>query len=170
MLTSSNSHEFETALREECFYQFALPYWDQSLDAANWDASPLFNDFLGFGGNGKEVGGDPQFPGSTGGGCISSGIFKHTKVHIDYANRETSGISRCVKRAFYTAFSQLWLGSHRITQALQATNFAQFEQILEGDVNFADVAAALGVHNAGHSAVGGDMSDMYISSGDPLFL
>ncbi|TGZ78102.1 Di-copper centre-containing protein [Ascodesmis nigricans] len=164
-------HVFETALREECFYKYRLPYWNMDLDHDNWLASPVLDSILGFGSNGEEIGGDPNFPGSTGGGCISSGLFKYTRVNIPYSDATTPlRAPRCVKRAFLGINNDLWLTEQAVQNTIaNSATYEEFEAALEGDINFADLSAKLGLHNAGHSSVGGDMSDMFISTGDPLF-
>ncbi|KAL3461753.1 hypothetical protein BJX64DRAFT_277574 [Aspergillus heterothallicus] len=73
---------YEKALREECGYPGAQPYWNWSLDASSDSESTaifesdIFNTCHGFGGNGAYVeitdpAGNPfNLTGRTGGGCL----------------------------------------------------------------------------------------------------
>lgn len=143
-------HHFETVLRNECLYQGALPYWDMSIDVAGgWANSPVLDKFLGFGGDGVEIGGQPGAPGTTGGGCISSGLFKNLKTNIPYLDSLTPlAEPRCVIRARDMMAINTWMGANRVKDVLTKTTFEEFSLALEGDVNFADLYAKLGVSDS----------------------
>ncbi|TGZ77421.1 Di-copper centre-containing protein [Ascodesmis nigricans] len=160
---------FEKVLQTECNYSGMIPYWDQSRDTANFLNAPVFHTTYGFGGNGAEEGGDPNIPGSTGGGCITSGPFKNLRIHIAHAGVDAPNIDRCLKRAIAPPLAQAWQTAKKESQVLASPNYETLAVVLEGDVIFPDVMVKLGMHNSGHSTVGGDMFDMYISPGDPLF-
>lgn len=144
-------------------------YWDQSLDIADFTASPVFNDWIGFGGNGVDEGGDPIIPGSTGGGCIGSGLFRNHRTHIDYADRDTPGINRCIKRAIAPMIASLWQTQAKLDLVLAEPTYEEMAVTLEGDVEFPDPLPKMGMHNSGHTTIGGDMTDMFVSPGDPIF-
>ncbi|KAF2259428.1 Di-copper centre-containing protein [Lojkania enalia] len=84
---------YEQALREECGYKGAQPYWDWTLDAGNLLASPVFDGSdTSMGGNGEyfphghtelqAFGLDLQLPPGTGGGCLKSGPFSDLIVNM----------------------------------------------------------------------------------------
>ena len=71
---------FETALREECRYMGAQPYWDFALDVSPPENFPNLHSSIlpyDFGGNGPfipvNVSNPFEVPGWTGEGCIKNG-------------------------------------------------------------------------------------------------
>ncbi|KAF2749693.1 Di-copper centre-containing protein [Sporormia fimetaria CBS 119925] len=84
---------YEQALRTECGYKGAQPYWDWTLDSANILASPLFDGSpYSMGSNGeyfphgsthlKAFGLELNLPAGTGGGCLKAGPFKDLTVNL----------------------------------------------------------------------------------------
>lgn len=84
---------YEQALRKECGYKGAQPYWDWTLDSSNLLASPLFDgspysmgsngEFFPHGSTHLEAFGlKLDLPAGTGGGCLKAGPFKDLTVSI----------------------------------------------------------------------------------------
>lgn len=90
---------YEEALRTECGYKGAIPYWDWPKYANAPQNSPIFNgDAYSMGGNGKFIPGHegvtllPAFDGlgsepiylaaGLGGGCVEKGPFKDLIVNL----------------------------------------------------------------------------------------
>ncbi|KAJ8520002.1 hypothetical protein ONZ45_g3148 [Pleurotus djamor] len=131
-------------------------------------ASPLFNPLFGFGGNGLHVpgyngphGNDTDVPGWTGGGCITDGPFASYNLSIGPGTHNTN---HCLTRAF-NPFSLPYLRSEKIASTLTQETYELFRIDLEG----LPIAPTLGVHDAGHLAVGGEMYEVFSSPGDPIF-
>lgn len=82
---------YEQALRTECDYKGAQPYWDWTLDADNLVASPVFDGGpYSMGNNGEyfdhgsthleAFGLTLDLPPGTGGGCLKAGPFQNLVV------------------------------------------------------------------------------------------
>ena len=94
---------YEKALREECGYQGAQPYWNVSNDIAsgqNMNLWGIFSNTIGFGGNGPY---DPNPPGpnefnltDSDSGCVPAGpfgvgsTFKESSRLIPHPQRDQS--------------------------------------------------------------------------------
>ncbi|SPO06431.1 uncharacterized protein DNG_09121 [Cephalotrichum gorgonifer] len=135
-------HAHESALRTECGYEGYQPYWQEQLDAGNFQASVVFNDTHGFGGGGGAN------------GCISTGPF------ADYVNSLGPGYEvtdHCINRQINDRIS---LGSSQaqVDNCLSKTTWATAWSCIEGQP-----------HSGGHLGVGGQMSNGVSSPGDPLF-
>ncbi|KAF3929394.1 Tyrosinase [Dactylella cylindrospora] len=167
---------FEKGLRGECGYKGAQPYWDWFLDVGQGDAkffaSPLWDDELGFGGNGDYLpvpAGQEGFavPGRTGGGCVKDGAFVNMTVNLGPGD-DLTGVKRCLGRDFSPYFSGRYLAKNQTKITLLAKDFYDFDKIVEGGPSF----EASGVHGGGHYGIGGTlgtMGDLYVSPGDPAF-
>jgi tyrosinase len=142
-------------------------YWDHTLDSVDLYASPIFDNILGFGGDGEYNASAPDHAGgSQGGGCIKSGWFKNLQVHLAPGNSTAVGVERCVTRNLHQIAATLWLTSEREADVLSKGTYEEFALTLEGGVN---LVTDLGMHGAGHFALGGEMIDMWTSPGDPTF-
>lgn len=132
-------------------------YWDQKADNADIFASPVFDTEFGFGGNGAF---DPTalipFINITadGGGCIQDGPFKDLTIHLGY-NNDSSYQERCITRNIIQAPASRWWNAQEENNALAHPTYEIFAELLEGNGNF---TFDLGMHNAGHMAVAGDVS------------
>ncbi|KAJ6504088.1 tyrosinase, partial [Mycena vitilis] len=168
---------FETALREECGFQGALPYWDWSQDVDSGIPlvqSPVFDAVYGFGGNGADI---PNYTGQfgnlsimasagwvapgAGGGCVTDGPFAAYNLSVGPGTNTTN---HCLQRAFNDNIRGFLSGA-RVAEVIQQTTFEAFRTQLEG----APVTATMRLHDAGHNAVGGEMADRFSSPGDPIF-
>ncbi|KAJ7678054.1 hypothetical protein DFH06DRAFT_1316843 [Mycena polygramma] len=164
---------FETALREECGFQGALPYWDWSKDVDSGIPlvqSPVFDAVYGFGGNGADI---PNYAGQfgnlsimasagwvapgAGGGCVTDGPFAAYNLSVGPGTNTTS---HCLQRAFNDKIRGFLSGA-RVAEVTQQTTFEDFRTQLEG----APVTATMRLHDAGHNAVGGEMADRFSSPG-----
>ncbi|KAJ7768197.1 hypothetical protein B0H16DRAFT_1365740, partial [Mycena metata] len=168
---------FETALRDECGFEGALPYWDWRPDADSGIPlvkSPVFDSVYGFGGNGADV---PNYAGQfgnlsamasagwvapgAGGGCVIDGPFASYNLSVGPGTNVTN---HCLQRAFNDNIRG-FLSSAQVAEVARQTTFEAFRVELEG----APVTATMRLHDAGHNAVGGEMADRYSSPGDPIF-
>jgi len=139
----------EEALRNECGYAGAQPYWDEPLDAGHFSKSILLhnptNPDLTFGGDG-----DPSRNN-----CIQTGPF------ATYTNPIGPGYvinDHCIDRRINDAIS----GSAQpsVVQAcMDKTTWMEFWPCIENR----------GPHSAGHGGVGMQMLNPVSSPGDPIF-
>ncbi|KAK8088223.1 Tyrosinase-like protein orsC [Apiospora hydei] len=113
-----------------------------------------------------------------GGGCITSGPFKNMTVNLGPVSPAMDGETkvpstfawnpRCLKRDLSAYTAGKWLTPTNllnITTGPAASTIETFQDELQG--RFAD--KFLGMHAAGHFALGGDAGDLYSSSADPIF-
>ncbi|KAJ7182777.1 tyrosinase [Mycena crocata] len=168
---------FETALREECGFKGAIPYWDWSRDVDSglpFGKSPVFDPVYGFGGNGADI---PNYAGQfgnlslmanagwvapgAGGGCVTDGPFASYNLSVGPGTNVTN---HCLQRALNDNIRG-FLSSARIADVTRQSTFEAFRIELEG----APVTETMRLHDGGHNAVGGEMGDRYSSPGDPLF-
>ncbi|KAJ3126222.1 hypothetical protein HK098_007778 [Nowakowskiella sp. JEL0407] len=171
---------FEEHLHAECGYQGGIPYWDWSLDAgeSKYAKSPVFGPGKNaFGGNGDYLDLNPNdttvfpIPGRTGGGCVKDGAFKDFVVTLGPGNNIT-GNPRCLTRDLSPFLSEL-LNKEEVDKVLSATDYFTFDYRLQG-MNFFNTfnVSDMGIHGAGHFAVGGSLGTMnnpYSSPCDPSF-
>ncbi|KAJ6534938.1 tyrosinase, partial [Mycena capillaripes] len=168
---------YEAALREECGFQGALPYWNWSQDVGSGRPlaeSPVFDPIYGFGGNGADI---PDYaqkfgrhsrlssagwvaPGA-GGGCVTDGPFASFMLSVGPGINVTN---HCMTRAINDNMRQ-FLSPARVADLALPTTFEEFRIELEGT----PVTETMRVHDGGHNAVDGEMGDRYSSPGDPLF-
>jgi len=132
-------------------------YWDQKRDHDDIFASPVFDSEFGFGGNGAH---DPTavipFINITadGGGCIQDGPFRDLTIHLG-SNNDSSYNERCLKRNIIQLPVSRWWAAETEEATLAHPTYELFAELLEGNGNF---SLDLGMHNAGHMAVAGDVS------------
>ncbi|KAF2429780.1 Di-copper centre-containing protein, partial [Tothia fuscella] len=177
---------WEDALREECDYKGAQPYWDWFLDTPDgggeWEKSPLYDVENGFGGNGVYVNQSlagfeiPDF-GSMGGGCITNGLFKDMTVRIGPMGQMTKNNTRCITRGFSATIAHSGASRKSLSKVLSAKTFTEFRSWAEmgsghvtmgsGGIGFEDEGGDL--HSIGHMGIGGEMMDPFNSLNDPLF-
>ncbi|KAK3684111.1 hypothetical protein B0T22DRAFT_469620 [Podospora appendiculata] len=174
-------HMFETDLRNVCGYQGGIPYWDWTLDAtseANVLKSPIFDSFLGFGGNGPYIADTSSFPaewktnvpipGRQGGGCITTGPFAWRQIPMGPANH-TDYTPHCLRRDISPWLITQTGNASMLQFVMNATNFWDLDHRSEG---LALNVKGMTIHAAGHIGVGGEIGEMantYSSPGDPLF-
>ncbi|KAF7184948.1 Tyrosinase P [Pseudocercospora fuligena] len=162
---------YERALREECNYAGAVPYWDWTLDVATDESffnSPVFDPINGFGGNGvfiptsknKSSKESFEIPGRTGGGCIQNGPFKDDIITLGPTS-SLSGNPRCLNRDLSPYWARRYIGLNRTKVTLEKSTFGDFTF----DAELGPPQIHSGIHGGGHSGVGGIMRDPYIVFG-----
>ncbi|KAK5657254.1 hypothetical protein OQA88_3313 [Cercophora sp. LCS_1] len=133
----------ERAIREECGFQGAQPYWDEPRDAGKFSTSDVLDPIVGFGGNGVGTR-----------GCIVDGPF------ANYTNNLGPGYftgPHCINR-FVNDTVSLMSSQSYVDACLEKETFVEFWPCLEG-----------APHSGGHGGVGGKMLDPIASPGDPIF-
>ncbi|KAL0634128.1 hypothetical protein Q9L58_006935 [Maublancomyces gigas] len=162
---------YEDALRVQCGFGGAQPYWDWTLDADGvWAESPVFSPIDGFGGNGPYVPCEDQpfeafcIPNGTGGGCVPDGPFRNLTLHLG-PGQNVHRNDHCLRRNFHLQSIQYWFSASEVAQTLEEDSYVRFWRRLEGLFE----VHRIGLHGAGHLGVGGTLSDVYSSPGDPLF-
>ncbi|PPQ83625.1 hypothetical protein CVT25_006310 [Psilocybe cyanescens] len=156
---------YEKALRNECGYEGATPYWDWSQDADSNSsilASPVFNAITGFGGNG--VPGTYTLPSnnmtakeirpSAFQDCIHTGPFANYTLNVGPGKLTTP---HCLTRSI-TDSAKKYLTSSAIASLRKLTAFEVFRTQLES------------VSDNGHVMIGGEMSSAYSSPGGKHFI
>ncbi|KAL7619715.1 hypothetical protein AAE478_010257 [Parahypoxylon ruwenzoriense] len=137
---------FESLMREECGFDRAFPWWDETLDSGKFAQSSIFTDEY-FG----------PLPGKTSDGkgtCIDSGTFGGLTLHVGPG----SGFSdHCLSRA--------------VDESLTGTVTSQFVQDCNSRTSYDDMRGCqeLGPHAYGHNGVGAVMAEVQASPGDPVF-
>ncbi|KAJ0415561.1 hypothetical protein BJY00DRAFT_293349 [Aspergillus carlsbadensis] len=165
---------YEKALREECGYAGAQPYWNWSLDASTdiestaIFESDIFNECHGFGGNGAYVEiTDPadnpfNLTGRTGGGCVATGPFTADKFQLHHAG------GGCLKRDFIPWIMNTFAQQSLVNHVQSQPDYTSFARALENIPAFTEP----NIHGSGHFGVGGvlgTIGNQYESPGDPLF-
>ncbi|KAF2868693.1 hypothetical protein BDV95DRAFT_525712 [Massariosphaeria phaeospora] len=175
---------YETALRTECDYKAYQPYW-------NWGkyqdlpASPIFNgDEWSMGGNGEAVphkGGFANLPPGPGGGCVKTGPFANTTIHLGplmstmdpalniKANPQRDGYGdnpRCLRRDVNNYYvSQYIRGPDLASHITSNTAILKFQDSVQNDA-----VNKPAIHSGGHFSIWGDPGgDVFVSPGEPVF-
>ncbi|RPA75967.1 Di-copper centre-containing protein [Ascobolus immersus RN42] len=171
-------HAYEQALRNECNYTGAQPYWDWFIDIDSglpMEQWPIFDAVTGFGGNGPYVEATAEqnpfgLTGRTGGGCVPDGPFtvaNNFTVNINKTDVSRSD-PRCLTRDFMPTVATTLIQHSVVTELNAKTNFKDFAYRMEGLPSF-DYP---NVHGGGHFGVGGVLGtfgDSNNSPGDPIF-
>ncbi|KAH8826774.1 hypothetical protein DL96DRAFT_1555998 [Flagelloscypha sp. PMI_526] len=125
---------YENALRTDCGYTGAQPYWNEIADAGAFTTSALLqaND-LSFGGDGV----------ATNNNCVSTGPFANLTLHIGPGSQVTN---HCLNRAVSNRASQS-AGQSYVDACMAKTTFTEAWPCIENN----------GPHNAGHGGVGSEM-------------
>ena len=165
---------WEKALREECGYTGARPYWDWSIDADSdvpIEKWVIYNADHGFGGNGPLVATQPVtaswslMPGQTGGGCVKGGPFTDVSVNVGPGFSLTYN-PHCLRRGLNPTRIQ-YLKSSRAAPLFRAKTFLEFDIIMQGRKiarkDSTQEQLFRPFHSVGHHIQGGDSTD-FISS------
>ncbi|KAL2863121.1 tyrosinase family protein [Aspergillus lucknowensis] len=165
---------YEKALREECGYTGAQPYWNWSKDASTDSESAaifeteIFDSCHGFGGNGAYVEiTDPaenpfNLTGRTGGGCVQDGPFTSDKFMLNHPERG------CLKRDFIPWIMNTFAQQSLVDHVQSQPDYTSFARALENIPAFTEP----NIHGSGHFGAGGvlgTLGNQYESPGDPLF-
>ncbi|KAI0167700.1 hypothetical protein BJ166DRAFT_239350 [Pestalotiopsis sp. NC0098] len=135
----------EQIMRDECGFDRAFPWWDETLDAGNFHSSSMFTaDFFG------------SLPAATNGQgtCITDGAFAN---HVCHIGPGTGNTDHCLSRA--------------VDESLTAQSNQDFVNTCNSRTNYPDMenCAELGPHAYGHNGVGSVMADVSSSPSDPVF-
>ncbi|KAL9581046.1 MAG: hypothetical protein Q9212_004135 [Teloschistes hypoglaucus] len=178
-------HLYETALRNECGYKGAQPYWDWTLAWQDPVHSTIFDGSpTSLGGNGEFIPDAPptkvtafglelNVPHASGGGCVQSGPFHEGTWTVNLGpatlnsstNPGPNGLGynpRCLTRDISTVYAANTRPT-KVRYQLEhcGDDFECFGTLTE-DLN--------GTHTGGHCTWGGDPGyDPYASPGDPVF-
>ncbi|KAF8905207.1 tyrosinase [Gymnopilus junonius] len=165
---------YETTLRTECDYKGSIPYWDWTQDVkpgGNILNSPIFDPVTGFGGDG--VPGTYDLPDNLPDsssimttafvGCVMDGPFSRENfiIHLGPGRLITS---HCLVRGVDNKYDK-FLNSEAVGRALSQPTFEKFRVELEGTPSIEHPNE----HGSGHLVIGGDLSNLYSSPGDPIF-
>ncbi|KAK1751191.1 hypothetical protein QBC47DRAFT_85536 [Echria macrotheca] len=133
----------EEALRRECGYRGAQPYWNETQDAGSFSTSVVLDPTTGFGGNG--VGASR---------CIVDGPF------ANYTNSLGPGYlinDHCIDRSV-TDFVSWAAHKQYADRCLAKSDWLSFWTCVEA-----------APHTSGHAGIGSQMTNPISSPGDPIF-
>ncbi|KAI1130608.1 Di-copper centre-containing protein [Nemania abortiva] len=137
---------FEQMLRDECGFDRAMPWWDETKHAGAFAASDVFND--------QWFGNLPAMTSDGQGTCIESGEFAGTTLHVGPGDANTN---HCLSRAVDE--SQTAQCNKDFTNScLSMKTYGDFANCFE-----------LGPHGYGHNGIGAVMAEVSASVGDPVF-
>lgn len=189
----------EEALRDECGYTGALPYWDWTkTEQEGFANSQLFDgSATSLSGNGAPANytdadvvilsanttGQVILPHGTGGGCVTAGPFANMTVNLgpdglavmDSTTSDNSSYPyaynpRCLKRDFTDEVLHLANNESQVLNLLRPDVYGSDIWTFETMMQGREDYPELGVHGGGHYATGGDPGrDFYVSPGDPIF-
>ncbi|KAI0179783.1 Di-copper centre-containing protein [Hypoxylon sp. FL1284] len=137
---------FESLMRDECGFDRAFPWWDETLDSGNFAKSDIFTD--------EHFGPLPSKTSDGQGTCIDTGTFGGLTLHIGPGSGFTD---HCLARA--------------VDESLTGTVSAQFVTDCNSRTSYDDMRGCqeLGPHAYGHNGVGAVMAEVQASPGDPVF-
>ncbi|KAI1086110.1 Di-copper centre-containing protein [Rostrohypoxylon terebratum] len=137
---------FESLMREECGFDRAFPWWDETLDAGKFAESDIFSD--------DYFGPLPAKTSDGQGTCIQSGTFGGTTLHVGPGSSNTD---HCLARA--------------VDESLTGTVTSSFVSDCNSRTSYDDMRGCqeLGPHAYGHNGVGAVMAEVQASPGDPIF-
>ncbi|KAI1198763.1 Di-copper centre-containing protein [Nemania serpens] len=137
---------FEQLLRNECGFNRAMPWWDETKHAGAFAASDVFTE--------QWFGHLPAKTSNGQGTCIESGEFSGTTLHVGPG---TSNSDHCLSRAVDE--SQTAQCNKDFTNScLSMGSYEEFRDCFE-----------LGPHGYGHNGIGAVMAEVSASVGDPVF-
>ncbi|KAH7014061.1 hypothetical protein B0J12DRAFT_635931 [Macrophomina phaseolina] len=156
---------FESALRSECNYTGAQPYWDWTLDGPASNRSLLASPVLqAFGGNGSATT-----------GCVEDGPFTGgTFLNIGPGDSMSKN-PRCLSRAISDDEFNTSSNWDDVFQPLsEMKKYTQVQRFIDG-LDFFPPEDEIGTgatthsHSLMHMVIGGDFMDVLSSPNDPLF-
>ncbi|KAF3760963.1 Di-copper centre-containing protein [Cryphonectria parasitica EP155] len=138
-------HLFEQALRSECGFDRAMPWWDETLDSGAFHLSTLFT---------SQYFGNLSGPTNGAGTCVTDGVFAHLTCHIGPG---TNNVQHCLSRAL-----------NETDTAQSSTAYVDYCAGFDYFGTFSS-CAEMGPHAWTHNGIGSVMSDVYSSPSDPIF-
>lgn len=136
---------FEQVLREECGFNRAFVWWDETKDAGQFAQSTIFT---------PQYFGSLSGPTNGAGTCIRDGAFADTTLHIGPGSGQSD---HCLSRA--------------VDESATAQCSKDFENYCMSRTNYPDFESCweYGPHGYGHNGIGSVMADVMGSVGDPTF-
>ncbi|KAF6806351.1 FAD binding domain containing protein [Colletotrichum musicola] len=181
---------YENALKTECGYKGAQPYWNWFAHTDDPRKSPVFDGSdTSLSGDGEYVphngsvslapNGNIEIPSGHGGGCVASGPLVNMTVNLGPVSPGMDGLDanpngpmahnpRCLRRDLSVYTASTWHTPENllnVTIGRASGSIASFQNELQG--RFGD--GFLGMHAAGHFVASGDASDLFSSPADPSF-
>ncbi|KAK1711415.1 hypothetical protein BDP67DRAFT_406263 [Colletotrichum lupini] len=181
---------YENALKTECGYKEAQPYWNWFAHTDDPRKSPVYDGSdTSLSGDGAYVAhngslsaspyGEIAIPSGNGGGCVTSGPLVNMTVNLGPVSPGMDGLDpnpngpmeynpRCLRRDLSSYAASTWLTTPNllnVTVGQASKNISTFQNELQG--RFWD--GFLGMHASGHFVANGDASDLYSSPTDPTF-
>ncbi|KAI0509769.1 hypothetical protein F5B22DRAFT_648790 [Xylaria bambusicola] len=132
---------FEQVLRDECGFNRAFVWFDETKHAGAFSQSDLFS---------------TQYLGSLGGSshCVTDGVFAGLTLNVGPGSGNTV---HCLSRKG-DASATAQCNTNYVNSCLSNARYQDFERCFE-----------FGPHGYGHNGVGGVMADVYASPGEPFF-
>ncbi|KAF6520643.1 hypothetical protein HZS61_014901 [Fusarium oxysporum f. sp. conglutinans] len=177
---------YEKALRDECGYKGTQPYWNW-FETGDFATNPLFD------GSETSMSGDGEFfkhngsvsgtgliflPSGNGGGCIKKGPFAGATANLGPPSPGMDGMEatatpleyypRCLRRDLSRYTIDKWMTLPNLYNVTLG-DASRSIQIMQDEFQGRFPDRFLGLHGAGHFAIGGDSSDLYSSSNEPVF-
>ncbi|TVY61108.1 Tyrosinase-like protein orsC [Fusarium oxysporum f. sp. cubense] len=177
---------YEKALRDECGYRGTQPYWNW-FETGDFATNPLFD------GSETSMSGDGEFfkhngsvsgtgliflPSGNGGGCIKKGPFAGATANLGPPSPGMDGMEatatpleynpRCLRRDLSRYTIDKWMTLPNLYNVTLG-DASRSIQIMQDEFQGRFPDRFLGLHGAGHFAIGGDSSDLYSSSNEPVF-
>lgn len=171
---------YEKALRQECGYKGAHPYWDWTLDSGpgkDVRQAPIFDPVAGLGGNGQTgvppppvTPSRPHIEGGTGGGCVTTGPFKNMTLNVG-PGPILDFNPRCLSRSINPTIANNFLSYENIAPLWKAKSYNEFRILTEGDLKGASIGTerVMTFHGAGHFVTGAESDDFLSSNAEPVF-
>ncbi|KAH6569860.1 hypothetical protein BASA50_003602 [Batrachochytrium salamandrivorans] len=135
---------YENALRDECGYPGALPFWDWTIDSQAPESSSLWSD-RSFGGDGN-----PFTPNR----CITNGPYVNFYSTFEFRS--------CISRAItgnLGSTTSFYTPEVIFRMVSTSRTYDAFRQAVEQ-----------GPHNNVHAGIGGTMAIVAVSTNDPIFM
>ncbi|KAH8664376.1 hypothetical protein BX600DRAFT_436924 [Xylariales sp. PMI_506] len=135
----------EQVMRDECGFDRAFPWWDETLDAGNFAGSTIFT---------PEYFGSLPTAADNQSVCITDGVFANTTAYIGPG---TADVKHCLARA--------------VDETDTAQCNEDFVNTCNSRSSYADMenCSELGPHAYGHNGIGAVMADVSGSPIDPVF-
>lgn len=158
-------------LRQKCHYKGPMPFWDWARDGDKEGVpiaqSPIFDPVTGFGGDGVPgtyalPSGNLSTVNAPGAyhGCVMDGPFAASKFTLHLGPGELM-TEHCLVRGI----NETWkagMTSEILNRQLDIKTFNELRLAI-------DNSSVLGMHWTTHTPVGGEMTNVWSSPGDPLF-
>lgn len=180
---------YEKALRDECGYSGAQPYWNWFKYQDDVTKNPIFDSStLSLGGNGQFfehngtlAAGLVYVPSGQGGGCLrhTGSAFDNLTINLGPMRPAMRGMSdpvkdtnvhnpRCLRRDLNSYAATKW---HVYSNLLNITVGAASGSVrlFQDEFQGRPADGFLGLHSGGHHVIGGDNSDNFSSVVDPAF-